>query len=234
MQKLCRSILLVIILILSYSTILSQVSCKKITFKLLFNKEDLILSTGKYITKNNDTVNIDVFRCYVTAVKLQYEDGKEYLEKNSYHLLDAEETSTLKINLENVPDGKIKSIEFNIGVDSLESVSGALAGDLDPVKGMYWAWNSGYINLKLEGKSSSCKTLHHAFEFHIGGYLSPYKTLRHLKLDLQNNKDIQINIDLGEWINTIELSKVNSIMIPGKQAVQMSEQCKNMFSVFGQ
>jgi len=43
-------------------------------------------------------------------------------------------------------------------VDSLANVSGAMSNDLDATKGMYWSWQSGFINLKIEGKSASCKT----------------------------------------------------------------------------
>ena len=62
----------------------------------------------------------------------------------------------------------MKRIYFQIGIDSLTNVSGDLDGDLDPALGMYWAWNSGYINMKLEGKSSSCKSVKKEFQFHIG------------------------------------------------------------------
>jgi len=71
-----------------------------------------------------------------------------------------------------------------IGTDSITNVSGALDGDLDPIKGMYWAWNSGCINFKLEGTRviSGKKT---PFEYHIGGYNGPQATAmkKSIKID---------------------------------------------------
>ena len=62
----------------------------------------------------------------------------------------------------NIPFSKLK---FQLGIDSLTNVSGAMGGDLDPTKGMYWTWQSGYINMKIEGKSNSCKTRKNQFQF---------------------------------------------------------------------
>jgi hypothetical protein len=35
---------------------------------------------------------------------------------------------------------KYDQIQFQLGIDSLTNVSGAMGGDLDPTKGMYWTW----------------------------------------------------------------------------------------------
>lgn len=38
-------------------------------------------------------------------------------------------------------------------------------GDLDPLNGMYWAWNSGYINMKIEGITPKCQDATIYFNF---------------------------------------------------------------------
>jgi hypothetical protein len=52
----------------------------------------------------------------------------------------------------------ISKITFSAGIDSLTSTAGIQKGVIDPINGMYWAWQSGYVNFKIEGKSSSCPT----------------------------------------------------------------------------
>ena len=106
----------------------------------------------------------------------------------------------------------------------------ALSGDLDPAKGMYWAWQSGYINMKMEGKSSSCKTRKNQFQFHIGGYLKPNNALRIVTLNLSKNTDkIDVNINAATFFSEISLSQTNSIMIPGKRAMQLADCSVKMF-----
>lgn len=127
---------------------------------------------------------------------------------------------------------KIKALTFAIGIDSTASVSGALSGVLDPSKGMYWAWQSGYINMKMEGKSNSCKTRNNRFQFHVGGYLQPYCAWRTVELHPKvSGTSLPIAVDLAELFSKIALSETNSIMIPGKRAIEMAEQSTKMFQV---
>ncbi len=61
------------------------------------------------------------------------------------------------------------------GVDSLLQRGGVMDGDLDPVHGMYWTWQSGYIQFKLEGllrDSAGERKL----ELHLGGFEGENKT----------------------------------------------------------
>jgi hypothetical protein len=126
---------------------------------------------------------------------------------------------------------EIKKIIFSVGVDSLASVSGALSGDLDPAKGMYWAWQSGYINMKIEGKSASCKTRKNQFQFHLGGYLKPYNALRTIALETKNTHTINVAVDLANFFSEVSLSQINSVMIQGKRAMQLADTSVKMFTV---
>ena len=197
-----------------------------------FNKEALVLNKERYISEKKDTLSITTFKFYISNVVLEYENGTEYKEPKSVHLIDIEELNTLQFQLKKVPDLKIKKIRFNIGIDSLTNVSGNLDGDLDPSLGMYWAWNSGYINMKLEGKSSSCKSVKKEFQFHIGGYLPNQNALQEVVLIVPNDENnIHLNMDLSKWLNEVSLKETNSIMMPGKKAIEMSSLYKNMFTI---
>ena len=58
-----------------------------------------------------------------------------------------------------------------------------MGGDLDPTKGMYWAWQSGYINFKMEGSCSQCLATKNNFEFHLGGYQQPFYAMQTIELN---------------------------------------------------
>ena len=47
---------------------------------------------------------------------------------------------------------------------------------------MFWTWNSGYIFLKLDGKSPASSAPGHIFEYHIGGYKKPANCIRHISI----------------------------------------------------
>jgi hypothetical protein len=196
---------------------------------LKFRNESLV-QNKKYISESKDTLEIEVFRFYISKIKIQYSDATTFSEPNSYHLIDIENPNSLKIPIAKTSDKSISKVTFSIGIDSLASVSGAMSGDLDPTKGMYWAWQSGFINMKIEGKSSSCKTRKNAFQFHIGGYMKPNYAIRTIELK-PINSDLKINVDLAELFKYIKLSENSSIMIPGSKAMELADKAIGMFSV---
>lgn len=185
----------------------------------------------KYISLS-DTLEIETFKFYVSNIEVQYADNTRIKPKNNYHLIDIENPNSLSIPITTKQNILISKVTFNIGVDSTASVSGALAGDLDPSKGMYWAWQSGYINMKIEGKSTSCKTRKNQFHFHLGGYMKPNYGLRTVILEaLKPVETIEIAVDLEKFFSEIELAKINSIMIPGQKAMTMSDLAAKMFTL---
>jgi hypothetical protein len=71
---------------------------------------------------------------------------------------------------------------MTLGVDSLHNCSGAQSGALAPENGMFWAWNTGYIFLKMEGTAPASKQPDHLLEYHIGGYRTPNNAIRTVTL----------------------------------------------------
>jgi hypothetical protein len=201
-----------------------------VNFRLEFDKLPLQLNK-KYVSAAKDTLTVETFRCYISNIQIQYKDNSVFTQKNSYHLLDFSNPKSFQIPLTTKSDNLISKITFNIGIDSTTNNAGALTGDLDPAKGMYWAWQSGYINIKIEGKSSSCKTRRNEFQFHIGGYLQPYYAMRTMKFnwDKKANDDINIGIDLFRFFSNLDLKQTNSVMIPGKEAMRLLNYVDKMF-----
>ena len=197
-----------------------------------FDTQSLVLNQSKYITTKNDTLSIITLKFYISNIILEYENGEVFKEPKSVHLIDVEEANTLNFKMKNTPNLKINKISFAIGIDSVTNVSGNFDGDLNPSLGMYWAWNSGYINMKLEGKSNSCKSLKKDFQFHIGGYLPKQNALQKVILNVpENATKIQIKVDVSKWLNEVSLKEINSVMIPSEKAIVMASYYKNMFKV---
>ena len=225
----------VVIVIFALACLSFQIKINKkdvpVSLHLNFQNEPLVLDDKKYVTKTNDTVTITKMKFYLSNIVLELEDGTQYKESNSFHLVDAETLSSLEFYLKNVPDIKIKKIGFAVGIDSKNSISEKFDGDLDPALGMYWAWNTGYINMKLEGKSSSCTSVKKEFQFHIGGYLPKQNALQEIELKIDENQIINIEVELSKWLDSLSLKETNSIMIPGEKAIAMARIYKNIFEI---
>lgn len=200
-------------------------------FNLVFNQKPFELN-NTYITSKKDSIEISTIRFYVSDIRFEYSDCS-YINEIGYHLIDAANFASMEIQLKKTPIKKIKNITFSIGIDSLTNVSGAMAGDLDPTNGMYWAWQSGYINVKIEGKSSSCATRKNIFQFHLGGYLKPYNAIRKVTLEVTNEytNSINIGIDLAKFVDSFYWTEFNSVMIPGEQAMHLSETFSKIFNL---
>ena len=145
----------------------------KIGFFATYQKQDVSLQDSSFKTKDASQLEIETLIFY--ASNFQFLDkGKVVLaEKNSVHLIDLDKKSPFQFIIGNKSKLVFDQVKFDLGIDSTTNVSGALGGDLDPTKGMYWTWQSGYINFKLEGKSLACKTRNNEFQFHLGGYQNP-------------------------------------------------------------
>lgn len=202
-----------------------------LNFHYKFGNERLELNKN-YISSKKDTLQINLLKFYISNIRIEYSDKSTYSQPKSYHLVDIEDLNSNRIPLALNNKKTISKIKFNIGIDSLMSVSGALDGDLDASKGMYWAWQSGYINMKIEGKSSSCKTRKNQFNFHIGGYLKPNYAIREIVLESKNsNSKIDISVDLNAIFSEINLSELNSVMIPGEKAMKLADYSIQMFEI---
>ncbi len=228
-----------LLLLLSLVPVASIAQHGKITILIepAFNGRPLVPGDTQYVNGNGDTLTVDLLKFYITNVELISAHGT--FADRVPHLIDAEQPASCKFDIGNIDAANYVALQFTLGVDSIANTSGANGGDLDPAKGMYWAWNSGYVMAKLEGRSARCKTLHHAFEFHIGGYMPPYNAARAVRLKLpaalivQENAQATIHItaDVAAWFEGVSLAKINSIMIPGKEACDMADRYAKMFAV---
>ena len=197
-----------------------------------FNGKSIAKNTW-YKTVKKDSIQFKKIQFYLTDFNIKTIENNIISFNDSNFLIDVFKSETLKQELKEIVTKNIKEISFNIGVkDSLNTI-GALAGNLDPAKGMYWSWQSGYINFKIEGNSPSCKTRKNKFQFHIGGYKRPYKTTKRVYFKVENTakKSITIHINISDFFNQIDLKNENKIMIPGEKARKIAEMLPKLFSI---
>ncbi len=158
----------------------------KVTFSFhnVVGSDEVVLDNKWYQNDFGDSFTIISFKYYISNIKLTDTKGNVYKEANSYHLIDQENSSSHSFSVANVPPGQYTHISYMIGVDSLRNVSGAQTGALDPINGMYWGWNTGYIMFSLIGTSPQSTDTFGFIAYDIGGYKGPNCVLQTLSLDL--------------------------------------------------
>lgn len=214
----------------------------KINFENEVDGQPLILDSATYVSASGDSYVVKKYRYYISNIKLETADGKIYAEPESYHLIDHKNTASRNLVLKNLPDGTYNKITFLIGVDSLRNVSGAQTGDLDPIKGMFWDWNTGYIMSQIEGKVLDGSRFGIFMALHLGGYGRGSSVLRWVTLTLPQpvvvkggaKPGIYIKSNVAEWFRTpvvYNLRQNPQIMSLGSKAETIANNYEDMFTV---
>lgn len=200
----------------------------QIRFKLTFNAHEIEI--GKSYLFENRKIVLENLKFYISNLVLLSNNKIVFQDSLPARLIDIENKNSLSINVKN--GLKFDKIVFNLGIDSITNVSGALGGDLDPTKGMYWTWQSGYINFKLEGKDPLCKSRHQKFQYHLGGYAHPFSSLRKVELKLSRKTfNTIIKLPVEKFLKEAKPEIQSEIMSPGYRSVELSSVIKNLFFV---
>jgi hypothetical protein len=201
-----------------FSLIVFSISCSKdevtpgpgdltLEFDNVVGDADLQLNTTNtpYVNSKGEAFNITWLTYYVSNIKLKKSDGTVYIDEvksdgsSGYYLIDEADSESQEVVLKNIPAGDYTEVTFTIGVDANQVNQGAQTGPLDPAKGLFWSWNSGYIFMAVEGVSPvATGMMGTAFQYHVGGY-----------------KEDPANVNLVNNIKTITLS-FNGDMAPVK------------------
>lgn len=211
------------------------------------NKVDtasLVLNTKKYVNQNGDTFTVSKYKYYISNIILTNTDGKKYYEPESYHLIDQSNAGSLVFVMHGVPTGHYNSMSFIIGVDSLRNCSGAQTGDLDPVKGMFWDWTSGYIMAWLEGTSPKSTATNNGIVYQTVGFTGQYNVIKtispsfgNMTAEVENNDhfpEIHISSDVAEWLKTpsvINFATLPVVGAPGAASREIADNYADMFKI---
>lgn len=207
----------------------SQNEGKQLLFNFTLEGKTLELGKKYYSSKLKDSLSIDVFRFYISDLQFIDNENNTTNLRHKYILLDLDNPTSLSVNPKETALA-YNQVKFKLGIDSLTNVSGAMGGDLDPMHGMYWTWQSGYINFKLEGTADKCPARNHAFQFHLGGYQSPYCAVQEVQLDIKEvNGTKKINFALEDFLREINLQENYRTMSPSAEAVELSQLAAKTF-----
>lgn len=125
------------------------------------------LGTGSYQNAFGNQYKVDLLKYYITNITFIKDDNSEYNIHN-YDLIDASNPASTDISVDSIPNGTYTKIRFYLGVDSLRNHTGAQEGDLDPINGMIWTWNTGYLFFKHEGSFINSNQQQQTLLFHYG------------------------------------------------------------------
>ncbi|WP_298734107.1 MbnP family protein [uncultured Chitinophaga sp.] len=219
-----------------------NIASLQLRFTSVVNGQPMVLRNTSYVNAAGESFNITAFKYYVSNFSLTTTSGQEVNLTPAYFLINEENDSTKQLTLQELPTGTYRSISFLLGVDSARNNSGAQTGALDPVNGMFWTWNSGYIMAKLEGTSPVSSLPATLVEYHIGGFKGANNALRRVQLSFpapvelgQNgHAAFEITADAYTWFdqpNRISFQQLPSCITAGAQAAAIADNYKNMFTI---
>jgi len=220
---------IVLVALMMFSTSFVGLRYVAVTFNGTFGKQELLPGRKYACVSENDSISVSTCRFYVSKVEL-LSDGVVQ-DQLDYKLVDLFDSTQTRISFLYSTYSAVTSIRFQLGIDSTTNVAGVGEGDLDPVKGMYWAWQSGYINMKLEGTSKLCEKDRNEFQYHLGGYASPYNSLQTIELKVDNSNDIQVNVDVEQFFSRTDMKSISHVMSPSVKAVELAGNAAKMFSI---
>jgi len=213
-----------------------------LNFRVTANGEPLQSGTD-YINGAGETYTVSSFKLYVSSFSFQNSGTSQISTIDpSVFLINMQDPASMKANVI-LSAGQFNQLTFYVGVDSTRNVSGAQTGSLDPVNGMFWTWNTGYIFARFEGSSPVSTNVGNSFVYHIGGFRTDENAIRKITLDFPGDQiitsgnigtEIQVDIDLDRWftgVNNISIASTPVWMTPGGLSLQIADNYATMFSI---
>jgi hypothetical protein len=171
-------------------------------------------------------------RYYLSNFRLRREEGGWFANPQSeadsrgYFLVDAADAASTRFAIGPVPAGRYSGLEFLVGVDARRNRAGAQSGSLDPARGMFWTWNSGYIFFLFEGHSPQSPDPEHALSWHVGGSGAPAHAVylqfaAPLQITAEEGAEVHLHADLArlfDGVHALRPAQLPSAMDPAAAA----------------
>jgi hypothetical protein len=208
-----------------------------ISFQHTANGKPLVLKDSSFTNAFGEQYQVTRLKYYISNIRL---DGDHNPAQNhNVFLIDAASSAAILLK---VAEGSYNTLHFTLGVDSIFNCSGAQDGALDPLNGMFWTWNTGYIFFKLEGYSPASTADLNRIEHHIGGYQGPYRAQRTVSLKLEKpllvkenvSQQVNLQLDLDKYwqaVRPVKIAEHSLVMSPGALASSAADNFSSMFSL---
>jgi hypothetical protein len=208
-------------------------------FENVFNDNAFTIG-NEYTIANGDVIKPSKLLYYISNVTLANTSGSEWYDvPNTYHLVDATNTESLKLELSDIPNNEYTQVFFTIGVDSTSNVSGAQEGALAVENGMFWSWNMGYVFMKMEGTVQDTID----FRYHIGGFTWNADNVKTVAVSVPAGSPIVVNsststahfmVNFAEFFKSpvnLDVAATPIIMSPNAASVIIAENYKDIFMI---
>lgn len=120
-----------------------------------------------YTNAAGNRYSVEMLKYYISHFTLIRDDSVEIVGAG-HELIDEGDSSSRHFTLDSIPNGRYVGVRFYFGVDYDHNHSGDQFGDLDPMHGMIWTWNTGYIFFKHEGRFVSKQDTNTVLSYHLG------------------------------------------------------------------
>ena len=191
-----------------------------------------LLADSQYTAKETGWIRFGAIRYYVHGVALVTTTGMEIRDQRKHRLIDFSDPASTRFQIYAPEQQELSFLHFKLGVDSLTQSGGAIGEDLDPVNGMYWTWQSGYISIKLEGASLASPHQKHEFALHLGGYREPFQTIKSVSLPISTKgNSVKVGLDLFHFMQHCPIQETHHIMSPSNVATQLATVFASSFQI---
>jgi len=194
----------------------------RLSFEPTINGSPITLNQHYFSTELNDSISISKLKFYISNILLLNNEKVVYKNTGGVYLINTEDSLNFQFD---IPKNlQFNRIQYGIGIDSVTNTSGALDGALDPLMGMYWTWQSGYINFKMEGFVGNLEQEDKKFEYHLGGYSDKNNAYQSVDLIIQpTSENIQFQMPIDIIFKSILSENKYNIMSPSASAVSLSK-----------
>jgi hypothetical protein len=166
----------------------------------------------------SDSVVMDIWKYYLCDLGCSPSSFEECI------LVESDTTIPLTCDI-----GIQKTLTFSLGVDSLKQAHPDYSGDLNPLKSMYWTWQSGYIQLKAEGKVLQPNGTWQSFQLHLGGFRN-YPTIQKIQRPI-NGDVIELRWDEKKLSQLLQLNPRSHIMSECAESSSLMSQISHCIQI---
>lgn len=151
------------------TTTTSTAEAADVTFKMenVIESKKMKFGVLEFVNKAGNTYSVSELKYYLSGFEFTKDNGT-VVTSSQVSLIDAADESMQSFDMKQMPNGTYTKFKFYVGVSSFRNHNGLQEGALDPMHGMFWSWNTGYIFFKHDGQFIDSLGATKGVSFHLG------------------------------------------------------------------